>query len=30
MNKYNEAINICLSVVGEQVIEGTLSIDGIY
>lgn len=30
MNKYNDAINICLSVIGEQVIEGTLSIDGIY
>lgn len=30
MQKYNEAINICLQVIGEQIIEGNTSIDGIY
>lgn len=30
MRKYNEAINIALSVVGEQLIENDVSIEGIY
>lgn len=30
MKKYNEAINICLQVIGEQVIENDLALDGIY
>jgi hypothetical protein len=30
MVKYNEAINICLQIIGEQIIEGDTSIDGIY
>lgn len=30
MVKYNEAINICLQVIGEQIIEGDTPIDGIY
>jgi hypothetical protein len=30
MNKYNGAINIILQVLGEQTIEGDLSIEGIY
>lgn len=30
MNKYNQAINECLQVIGEQTIEGDLSIEGIY
>jgi len=30
MNKYNGAINECLQVIGEQTIEGDLSIVGIY
>ena len=29
MNKYNDAINECLQVIGEQRIEGDLSIEGI-
>ena len=29
MNKYNEAINVCLQVIGEQIIEDNISIDGI-
>jgi hypothetical protein len=30
MKKYNDAINICMSVIGEQLIEGAVSIEGIY
>lgn len=30
MQKYNDAINICLQVIGEQVIEGSLPLTGIY
>lgn len=30
MIKYNEAINECLMVIGEQIIEDTISIEGIY
>jgi hypothetical protein len=30
MNKYNDAINIVLQTIGEQTLEGDVSIDGIY
>lgn len=30
MRKYNEAINIAMSVIGEQLIEDAVSIEGIY
>lgn len=30
MVKYNDAINICLQVIGEQTLEAGLDIDGIY
>lgn len=30
MNKYNQGINECLQIIGEQTIEGDLSIVGIY
>jgi hypothetical protein len=30
MKKYNDAINIGLQIIGEQTIEGQISIDGIY
>lgn len=30
MKKYNDAINLALQTIGEQIIEGDLSIDGIY
>ena len=30
MNKYNDAINICMQVIGEQILEGATPITGIY
>lgn len=30
MQKYNDAINICLQVIGEQVLEGSQALTGIY
>lgn len=30
MKKFNEGINLCLSVIGEQVLAGDISIEGIY